>query len=146
MNTIQELENMARSYGLEFSNKGNGHIQLSNHGFMVNYWPESKKKTVHANGVTHTHCSNYDAVKICLDGAKVGAKPDRKRIKKNVSHGDFKPKVSKKPRPRHLYSGEKPPWEYPSMIQCWPDIWRAEAFELQQRAANIECPMAYEDP
>ena len=117
MNNIQELENMAKSYGLEFANKGNGHVQLSNHGFMVNYWPNSKKKTVHtSDGETHSYCSNYDAVKICMKGAKVGAKPDKKRLKENVAHGSFKPKSMKKPKPRHLYDGDKPPWEYPSMI------------------------------
>lgn len=142
---IQDLKRMAESYGLEFSDKGNGHIQLSNHGFMVNYWPESKKQTVHAGGKTHTRCSNYDAVKICLDGAKIGAKPDKSRIRKNPATGDFKPKVSENPRPQHLYSGDKPPWEYPSMIRCWSDIWRSEAHELQQKAANLECADAYQD-
>ena len=146
MNIIQELENMAKSYGLEFANKGNGHIQLSNHGFLVNYWPLSKNRTVHtSDGITHKHCSNYDAVKICMKNAKVGAKPIKKKIKENVADHDFKPHQSKKPKPRNLYSGEKPPWEYQSMIQCWSDIWRNEAYELQQRAANLECKTAYED-
>ena len=146
MNKIQELENMAKAYGLEFSNKGNGHIQLSNHGYLVNYWPNSKKQTVFTvDGEKHYHCSNYDAVKICLKEAKVGAKPDKKRLKENVAQHDFKPKIMKKPKPRHLYSGDKPPWEYPTMIRCWSDIWRSEAYELQTKAETLECAEAYQD-
>ena len=144
--TIQELKRMAESYGLEFANKGNGHIQLSNHGFLVNYWPNSRKRTVYTSeGEKHAFCSNYDAIKICLKEAKVGAKPVKRKIKENPAEHDFKPKASKKPKAKHLYSGEKPPWEYPSMIQCWSDIWRSEAYELQQRAANLECADAYQD-
>ena len=145
MNTISELKQMAESYGLDFKEVSSGHIQLSNHGTLVNYWPLSKNRTCHVkNGAVVKHCSNYDAVKLCMKSGKTGLKPKKKDIKENVAHGKFDT-VQSDTCVKHLYNGEKAPWEFPSRIMCYPDILRIESRKLLNEAAQMETPEFYQD-
>jgi len=143
---IEEIQQMASSYAIEFTDKGNGHIQLSGHGAIVNYYPLSKNKTVYINGKqTIKHCSAYDAIKLCMKNGVVGLKPRKKDISENVADHDFKTRTVNRCGAKHFYSGDKPPWEYPTMIRCWPDILRSEALKLTDEAVKMETPAAYID-
>jgi hypothetical protein len=144
--TINELKNMANSYSVEFKELPNNHIQLSNHGILVNYWPLSKKRTCHIkNGEVVHHCSNYDAIKLCLQSGVVGLKPKKKVIKENVAHGSFKPITTNPAGIKHLYDGDKPMWDGTGMIMCVTDMLRVEARKLLDQAEQWETPAFYQD-
>lgn len=145
MNKLKELRNMAESYAIEYSDKGNGHIQLSNHGILVNYWPLSKNRTCHiANGKTVKHCSNYDAIKLCMVSGVSGLKPKKQKIAKNVAKHSFK-ELKSNSVVKNLYDGEKPPWEFPTKIMCYTDILRIEASNLMDTVAQMETKEFYQD-
>ena len=132
MNKLLEIQRLAEANALKFKDCGNGHIQISGHGTMVNYWPESKKRTAHCNGNTAPNCSAWDAVRLCLTNAKSVMKP--KKTTKNPPQVTLEPMTGNAAGIRHFYDGEKPPWEYPTMIQAHSDMLRIEAYQLQGEA------------
>ena len=144
MENLTELENMCRSYALKYEDKGNGHIQISGHGCMVNYYPLSKRRTVYCNGVTTKDCSFFDAIKICQQNGATNIKVKNKNISKSVARGSFKTQKTESVV-KHLYSGDTPPWEYPTRIMCWSDIYRIEAQKLLDMAMVVDSPACYED-
>ncbi|MCG8434404.1 MAG: hypothetical protein MJA83_10270 [Gammaproteobacteria bacterium] len=144
---IKETELLAKSYGLEFKNCGNGHLQLSNHGVLLNYWPNSKGRTAHMpqTGQKQSNCSPWDAVSLCLNAAKSGMRPallKKKKLSKN------KPKVnlgSTKTNPagiKHLYDGETPPWEFKDFMMAHSDRRRIAALRILQKADAMDNPIA----
>ena len=146
MSELSKLETMAESYGLTFKELANGHVQLSNHGVLVNYWPLSKNRTCHIQGKHPVkHCSHYDAVKLCMQSGKVGLKPKKEAITKNGTGFSLNPVHSNLAGIKHLYEGEKPPWEYPTKIMCYPDMLRLQANELLEQAKQQEEPLFYQD-
>ena len=114
MSKYQELKQLCKSYALEFKDCGNGHVQIKGHGSLVNYWPESKRRTafVKATGESVPHCSNWDAVKLCMQNGKVGLKPRKKAITKEAAK-DIKPTLTNPMQHESFYNGETPPWEFP---------------------------------
>jgi len=141
---LTEIELMCQSYAIQFTHKGNGHVQLRGHGCLVNYYPLSKKKTVFCNGKTTTNCLPYDAIRICKLNGKVGLKPKNKTIKKNAPYDGYGVQHSEC-LIKHPYSGEKPPWDYPTLIMCYPDLLRIRAKKLLEEADNMENPEYYKD-
>ena len=142
---MNELKLLAESYGLKFEDKGNGHVQLSNHGCLVNYYPESKNRTVFCNGKTIKHCSNYDAIKLCMQNGKTGLKPKKRAIKNNVAQGSILPQKTNYSGVKHLYDGEKAPWEFQTHIMCCTDLLRIEARKLLDKAKQWETPDFYKE-
>ena len=107
---IQDTEALAKSHGLDFKDCGNGHVQISGMGRLVNYWPMSKKRTAHRNdGHKETNCRPYDAVKLCMTGTK-SIKPDKKPSDNGPSF-DLKPIKTNLSGLKRFYSGEVPPWD-----------------------------------
>ena len=115
---------------------GKGHHQISGHGCRVDYYPLSKRRTVFCNGKTTKDCSPYDAIKICQQNGVSGIKPKKRDISKNVVAGSVAP-VKSPTLVKHLYCGERPPWEFPTMVQCVPDMLRIEAHQLTDKARKL---------
>ena len=143
MDLVQETKMLAEAHGLIFKDCGNGHVQLSNHGVLLNYWPNSKGRTAHIpqTGQKQSNCSPWDAVSLCLNAAKPGMRPDvirKKKLPKN------KPKVnlgSTKTNPagiKHLYSGETPPWEFKDFMMAHSDRLRIRALRLKEKANQLD--------
>lgn len=131
-NKYNELELLAKSHSIEFTDLGNGHVQLKGHGTLVNYWPESKNKTVHVkNGETIKHCSAWDAVRICMTSGKPGLRPKLKNISKNGPSFDLFPITTNPSGLRNFYNGKIPPWEFDEFIICESDRLRILANEME---------------
>lgn len=132
---------LAESHNLKFKDHGNGHVQIEGHGVLVNYYPDSKKRTVYVKGgETLHHIGPYEAVKICLQGTSVKnvkVKPKKKPSKQGPAF-DPKPITTNPAGLKHFYTGERPPWEYPTMIVCEPDRLRLQAHELRDQAIYME--------
>ena len=138
MSDLKDLEMLAKSYAIDFADKGNGHIQLSGHGIMVNYYPLSKNRTVFYNGKTVKHCTNWDAVKICLNESKQGLGMKKKDIPKNRPSFSLETIKTNPAGIKHTYKGSIPPWEFEDFIYCEPDRLRVEALKLKDLALSME--------
>lgn len=129
-NPITDTKMLAEANALSFEDKGNGHVQISGHGALVNYYPLSKRRTVYiqSTGESIKDCSPWDAVRACLTKSKAGMKP--KKPTKNRPQVDLRPKRTNPAGIRHTYRGSKPPWEYDHFIMAASDRVRIEAFKL----------------
>lgn len=144
MSDLQDLEAMCIAHGLEFHHKGNGHVQIKGHGTVVNYYPLSKKQTIFCEGKSIPHCTHYDAIKLCKKNGVVGLKPKKKHISENAPDMKYGVQHSESVI-KHPYEGIKAPWDYPSRILCYPDLYRIEARRLMQLADDMENPEMYKD-
>lgn len=134
---VLQTKALAESHALYFKDCGNGHVQISGLGKLVNYWPTSRNMTAHVVGERPIkHCRPWDAVKLCLGGTTL--KPGKKPSKNGP---DFIPKaVTTNPAGiRHFYSGDTPPWEFPTFISAWSDIFRVRALRLIEKADSLDC-------
>lgn len=139
MNEIQKLQKLVESQALEFRDCGKGHIKISGHGSVVNYWPLSRKRTAHLEGgESIPNCSHWDAVKLCLNAGKPGLAPPKKRITKNPPQVDLKDTKTNPARICHLYNGKTPPWEYPTFIACESDNLRIQAYQILCEAELVD--------
>lgn len=145
--SIDETRGLALSHGLEFRDLGNGHVQISGHGVLVNYWPLSKRKTAHRVGAEPVaNCTPWDAVKLAItSGESVSLKPPIARKaerQRNGPQGAGEVYASNPAGVRHFYRGARPPWEFPFMVMSEPDRIRVEAYLLFNaaiaRAAAID--------
>lgn len=113
-NPITELKSLAEAHGIEFKDCENGHIQLTAHGNLFNYWPNSKKKTLYSPtlDLRENHVTPWDAIRLCMSKAKPGMRPKQNRdIPKNKPSFELKA-VNRNPAGlKHLYIGDIPPWE-----------------------------------
>ena len=75
---------------------------------------------------------------------ELGYQNKKKLIKEKVADHEFKDFHSKK-IVRHLYDGDKPPWEFSTKIMCWSDIYRIEANLLIDKANQIDSKECYQD-
>jgi len=66
-----------------------------------------------------------------------GIKPKKRDISTTVVAGSVAP-VKSPTLVKHLYYGERPPWEFPTMVQCVPDMFRIEAQQLIDKAEQME--------
>ncbi len=74
MTDLEKLKELAEQRGLTVTELQNGHVQVR--GFdtvMVNYWPTSKNKTAHVDGVkgSVSHCTPFDVIKMAVKLPKV---------------------------------------------------------------------------
>lgn len=143
--TLDDLKRLAEAYAVKFDDKGNGHIQLSAHGALLNYWPLSKNRTVHFNGQTIKHCSNWDAVKLLLSNGEQSLKPKDKHISKERPQVNLKPVTTNPAGVKHLYDGERAPWDYPVFIGAESDNLRVEALRLRDMADQMDMPIDYDE-
>ena len=132
---LQETKALAKAYSVEFKDCGNGHIQLSAHGNLVNYYPDSKKRTLYSPTLDRreNHVSPWDAVRLCLSEAKKGMRPMKKKdIPKGQAQFSLKPVKANPAGLVHLYNGDAPPWEGSGFEFC------AESDKLRHRARQLE--------
>lgn len=73
------LEQKARKAGVEYIDKGNGHIQLKG-PLLVNYYPRSKTKTAYVAGTNKgmKHVTEDQAIAMCFEAPSAKAKEKRK--------------------------------------------------------------------
>jgi len=137
-NLTTETKQLAKAYSVEFKDCGSGHIQLKGHGVLVNYWPESKRKTLYSPTLERreTNCLPWDAVRLCLSGAKPGMKPSKP--KKNRANFSLKPVHTNPAKLKHFYTGDTPPWEGEGFeFNSAGDRLRHEAWILEQNAIAL---------
>lgn len=136
---IKDTEALAKAYGVEFKDCGDGHVQLRGHGHLVNYWPNSKKKTLHSPTLNRreNHCTPWDAVRLCMAEAKKGMRP--KKPTTNPANFDIKP-VHTEAAVKHFYNGEIPPWDDSLgafQVLTGSDAIRLEAWEMDRKAGEM---------
>lgn len=137
-NAIKETKDLAKAYSVDFKDLGAGHIQLSAHGVLVNYYPLSKRRTVYSPtlGRKETDCSPWDAVRLCLSEAAPGMKP--KKPTKNRVQGSLKTKRTNPAGLKHLYQGDEPPWNGEEFsFGSESDEMRHGAWEKEQEAIQL---------
>ena len=74
-----DFKTKAEQAGVEFIDKGNGHIQLKG-PLLVNYYPKSKTRTAYIAGTSKgtKHVTPEQAIQMCFEVPK-GAKQPRKK-------------------------------------------------------------------
>lgn len=80
------LQALCESKGVEYIDRGNGHIQLKG-PLLVNYYPESKKSSAYVAGTKHkvTHVKPAQAVAMCFKAPKSqGVADKRSRNTRNI--------------------------------------------------------------
>jgi hypothetical protein len=135
---VNNTKALAEQHGLKFKDCGGGHVQLSNHGVLVNYYPDSKKRTAHiAGGASVPHCSPWDAVKLCMESGKPGLKPKKRNISKNGPvRKDIRPKKTNPAGLKHFHNNDSLPWDGEGFTFHPADELRHEAYLIIQ-AANV---------
>lgn len=138
---ITDTKALAKAYSIEFKDCGNGHIQLRAHGNLINYWPNSKKKTLQSPtlGRSEKNVLPWDAIQMCLTEAKKGMRPMKKSdIPKNRPAFDLKSVTTNPAGIKHLYTGKTPPWEGTGFEFNQPsDKLRHEAWSMEQKAISL---------
>lgn len=138
MDALANIKHLAESHALTFKDCGDGHVQISGHGVRIDYWPLSRKRTARRSdtGRTEQHCTAWDAVKLCLDAAKPGIRPKRKPST-NGPNFDPAPVRTNPAGIKHLYRGERPPWEFEDFISAHSDDLRESAYRLRCEAEEL---------
>lgn len=137
---VLETEQLAEAYSVKFKDCGNGHIQLSAHGNLMNYYPLSKRRSIYSPTLNRqeTDCSPWDAVRLCLSEAKLGMKP--KKPKKNRADFDLTPLATNPAGLKHFYKGKIMPWD-DSLgnfeMGSESDVIRIEAYQLEENAVIL---------
>lgn len=74
-----KIETLCRKNGVEFKNCGKGHLQLKGH-FLVNYYPESKKRSAYVAGTTKAvnYVTPKQAVEMCMKPPVANGKNDKR--------------------------------------------------------------------
>lgn len=140
---IEETRRLAESHGLEFKDCGQGHVQIKGHGNVVNYWPLSKKQTVHAPTLKRRerHCKPWDAVKLCMANAQPNMKPKAKPSKNGPDRSALKNKRTNPANLRHFHADmDVPPWdeslgEFSYLTNS--DRLRAKAYQVKMEAYGL---------
>lgn len=138
---IAETKSLAKAYNVDFKECASGHIQLRAHGNLVNYWPNSKNKTMHSPTLDRheKHVLPWDAIKLCLSDAKPGMRPMKKRdVPKNKANFSLEPARTNPSRLKHFYDGTEPPWEGEGFEFIKPsDELRHQARSLESKAVML---------
>ena len=141
-NPITELKSLSAAHGIEFKDCGKGHIQLSAHGNLINYWPNSKKKTLYSPtlDLRENHVTPWDAIRLCMSKAKPGMRPKRNRdIPKNKPNFELKGVKRNPSGLKHLYSGDAAPWEGTGFeFGSASDELRHQAYQKTQEAILLQ--------
>lgn len=114
---ITDTKRMAESHGLQFDDRGGGHVQIRGNGMLVNYYPLSKRRTAYCpdSGERLTNCTPFNACKLAMKGngkAKdIRPKAHRKPSKQGPSKEDVKPSHTNPAGLRHFHDSDVPPWD-----------------------------------
>lgn len=143
-NQAAKLKRLAERNGLKFKDCGMGHLQVSGPNVMVNYWPESKRRTAFISAGRSAgqsssipHCRPEDVINLCLKNAEPTAPPKSPASTRRRAYKDKSPRATQG-QVRHCYRGETPPWEFPGpIIHCASDLFRLEAYDLETKAAQL---------
>ena len=141
---IPEVKRLCESYALDFKDCGNGHVQVSGHGNLVNYWPDSKSRTAHSPTLNRkeTQCTPWDVIQLCKSEAKKGMRPKIANEIKSKGRAQFSLKpITTTGYPKHLYRGELEPWDesHGEFKHLKPsDDLRLEAWQLNQQSAQVK--------
>lgn len=88
---MKQLESAAKAKGITIVDRGNGHLQLTGGPLLVNYYPESKKRTAYVAGTTKktVGVDPEKAIAMCFaapvsQGKKDSRRKTYKSIKKNL--------------------------------------------------------------
>lgn len=139
---VADTMRLAQSYGLDAKDCGNGHVQISGHGNLVNYYPASKKRSLWCPTLNRreTNCTPWDAVKLCMTEAKPGMKPKAAKEVKNVARVDLAPAKTNPADLKHFYEGETPPWDESLgefQVNAESDALRIRASRLDDEATAL---------
>ena len=77
----KKLEKLATAAGLTVMERGAGHIQLTGGPFLVNYYPDSKRRSAYIAGTTKAAESNVTperAVAMAFEKPRLAIKDDRR--------------------------------------------------------------------
>ena len=150
---IHKTKLLAEANALNFKDIGNGHVQISGHGVLINYWPDSKKQTVHiAGGDVLSHCKPWDAVRLCLTEEPIKKGKGKSKNPKRKSKKHIKPKHVSVNEPAvqlggikrnpagvsNFYTGKRPPWEFEEFIICQSDQLRIDAWGVICEADRMD--------
>lgn len=68
---IDELYKLAEIEGLHVNEVVHDHFHITGRGYLVNYWPNSKRMTAQVAGLTGVpHCTPWDAIQMALGFGK----------------------------------------------------------------------------
>lgn len=72
------LEKLAQEHNVEYTDKGNGHIQLKG-ALLVNYYPNSKSKSAYVAGTkkAHKYVDSINAIRMCFSLPVVVSQNDK---------------------------------------------------------------------
>lgn len=132
---IEELRQLCESYTVNLQEFPNGHFRLSNHGASLDYWPNSKKRTVFKGGKRTEHVSPFDAVQMLKSSAKMTVRKPKKRPKAPPKR--IKPTTTNPAGLKHLGEGHWPPWEGEPYTHP-ADQLRLDAWNLENRAIALK--------
>ncbi len=138
---VTDCKLLADAYALQFRDMGNGHVQFSGRGVLVNYWPLSKKRTAHCpeTGRKETNCTPYDAVRMCLQGKASHPLKAKAKVTKNRPMVEIAPVCTNPAGLKHFYSGDLPPWDESlpyQTVSTDSDAIRMSAYEIESRCSS----------
>lgn len=70
----KRLETLAKDRGLTVVDRGNGHLQITGGPLLVNYWPDSRRRSVYIAGMTEAakhHAMPEQVIEFCFAVPKV---------------------------------------------------------------------------
>jgi hypothetical protein len=138
---LEQIKTLCAQYALTFKEPSPGHVQVSGHGVLVNYWPTSKRRTAHRIGSDPVpFCEPFDVIKLAMaKGEAVSLRPKAaKHIEKQKAPPPKSPpKRSGNAGVVNLYSGEIPPWEFKSFVSSASDNLRMDAWALENQAMML---------
>lgn len=139
---LSETKSLAEAYGLQFTDCGNGHVQIRGHGNLINYWPNSKARSLWSPtlDLRESHCTPWDAVSICLKGSKQGMRTEAAKavVKgKGRAHHSFAESKTNPAEVKNFYDGATPPWEFTTLIISQSDRIRRVAHSAKCRAERL---------
>lgn len=138
--TILQTQRLAESHALIFKDCGKGHVQIRGHNVLVNYWPESAKRTAYnvTTGEKLTNCTPWDAVRLCLKTADKRVRPDKKPSENGPDFATD-PITTNPAGIVHLYRGKRPPWDLPGDFRMTKsDQLRVQARRLLDEAEQYD--------
>lgn len=83
MKSITQLLKLAEPHGLTVKDCGNGHLQITGGPLLVNYYPESKRRSAYIAGTTqrYEHVSIQKAIEMAMEAPPVahGERKDNRK-------------------------------------------------------------------
>jgi len=144
---LHEIEALAVLAGVTVKDCGNGHIQLRLGKNLVNYYPNSPRKTAY-NATTGERCHHYSpgqAIALCGSTTPRPPRVPKEPVESAVSE-EWQTLTTNPAGIKNLYQGETPPWEFDTFICSQPDRLRIAAYKMRRKADGLEQAAAAMDP